>query len=543
MKDSLLLISKIRSTFINISYDQLTDFEDYYKENPKHFYSHRKDFISITDKPDPLMAFLNENYLKRRQPDILTASNQYFSWYRYERSLDTKGFGRDTPKLGIVTIENRDWIRLVSGNSIVLFATDNNEMHDYRSVEFKNTGISLYVRSSSGYGDYSFPRPDSQAVTPHLEDVNLIKQFPEYKYIDFSIFKMLNWYHMIENRFNKQYLWQVEMLIKGGFNRLADEVHRTSTMMDFKVFSKYQDFFKKTKNGLDNWNRIINCRKIGLEDPEFIYLDGGVWITSSYHSEVNWLELLKKHPEIKRDRFLKYINRRKYKETIFPKHSFIKVYYIYLLILEKLKLNLAKDKYCFPEDLENSMIDVLNTINPYDLKLKLVSEMFDLWQATLPVDEQHNQYILEADRLRILRNEQTRQRRQFEAQQEKAAKERAKKVEQGLAILFDFNKNLHVQIDDTYVLVAPTSKEDLLIEGKTLNHCVYSYLNRMGFLETTILFLRKKGYEDSPYYTVEIKDGQITQCRSTNNQDPANIVNYLKDWFETVKNKIQVQPS
>lgn len=211
--------------------------------------------------------------------------------------------------------------------------------------------------------------------------------------------------------------------------------------------------------------------------------------------------------------------------------------------MEKYKLNLAKDKYCFPENLENAMVDVFNTINPYDLKMELVTKMFNLWQETLPIDQQHNQYIIEQDRLTKLLNKQRRQRRQFEARQEKAAKERAKKAEQGLAILFDFNKNLHVQIDDTYVLVAPTSKEDLLIEGKTLNHCVYSYINRMGLLETTILFLRKIGYEDSPYYTVEIKNGQITQCRSTNNQDPANIANYVKDWFEGVKDSIQVQPS
>lgn len=539
MKDSLPLISKIRSTFINLNNDQLTDFEDYYKENPKHFYSHKKDFMDITDKPDPFMKYLNENYIKRKEEP----TKGYYHWYFYESILHTHDFKNEKPKLAMVNIDNRNWIRLVSGNSIVLFAADNNEMHHYRSVDFKNTGVTLYVRSSTGYGDYSFPRPDSQAVTPHPDDVNLIKQFPEYKYIDFSIFKMLNWYHMIENRFNKQYLWQVEMLIKGGFHRLADEVHRTSTIMDFKVFSKYQDFFKKTKNGLDNWNRIMKCRKIGLEDPEFIYLDGGLWITNDYHHEMNWLKLLEKHPEIKRDRFLKYISRRKSKNTIFPKHPFIKVYYVYLLIMEKYKLNLAKDKYCFPENLENAMVDVLKTINPYDLKLNLVSDMFDLWQATLPVEEQHNQYIIEADRLRILRNEQTRQIRQIEARQEKAAKERAKKAEQGLAILFDFNKNLHVQIDDTYVLVAPTSKEDLLIEGKTLNHCVYSYINRMGLLETTILFLRKIGYEDSPYYTVEIKNGQITQCRSTNNQDPANIANYVKDWFEGVKDSIQVQPS
>lgn len=538
MKDSLPLISKIRNIFINISNDQLSDFEDYYTTNPKHLYSHKNDFVDITHEADPLMKFLNENYLRRRQ----NISQGYFSWDKYERLLYSYEFEREKSKLGIVTIENRDWIRLVSGNSIVLFATDNNEMHDYRAVEFKNTGVSLYVRSSSGYGDYSFPRPDSQAVTPHPDDVNLIKQFPEYKYIDFSVFKMLNWYHMIENRFNKQYLWQVEMLIKGGFHRLADEVHRTSIMMDFKVFSKYQDFFKKTKNGLDNWNRIMKCRKIGLEDPEFIYLDGGLWLTNNYHYEMNWLKLLEKHPEIKRDRFLKYISRRKSKSTIFPSHPFIKVYYVYLLIMEKYKLNLAKDKYCFPENLENAMVDVLNTINPYDLKIELVTKMFNFWQATLPIDEQHNQYILDQDPSIRLHKEQTRQWQLLD-QQKKAAKERAKKAEQGLAILFDFNKNLHVQIDDTYVLVAPTSKEDLLIEGKTLNHCVYSYINRMGLLETTILFLRKKGYEDSPYYTVEIKDGQITQCRSTNNQDPANIANYVQDWFKTVKNSIQIQPS
>ena len=539
MLDSSLLISKIRSIFINLNNDQLTDFEDYYKENPKHFYSHKKDFVDITDKPDPFMKYLNENYLIRKQ----NHSKDYFSWNRYESPLFTYEFGRNTPKLGIVTIGNRDWIRLVSGNSIVLFAADNNEMHHYRSVDFKNTGVTLYVRSASGYGDYSYPKPDSQSVTPHPDDVNLIKQFPEYKYIDFSIFKMLNWYHMIENRFNKQYLWQVEMLIKGGFHRLADEVHRTSIIMDFKIFSKYVDFFKKEKNGLDNWNRIIKCREIGLEDPEFIYLDGGVWYSSNYQREVNWLEFFKKHPEIKKDRFLKYIKRRKNKSTIFPKHTFIKTYYVYLLIMEKLKLNMGKDKYCFPENLEAEMVEIFNTINPYELNSELVTKMFNTWQESLPMNEINNVYILEQERLENERLEWNLRAAKDLQRQKEALQKRAKKIEHGLAILFDFNKNLHVQIDDTYVLVAPKSKTELLIEGRVLNHCVYSYLDRIALNESTILFLRKKGYEDSPYYTVEVKNGEVTQCRSTNNQDPANIANYVKDWFKGVKDNIQVQPS
>jgi len=312
------------------------------------------------------------------------------------------------------------------------------------------------------------------------------------------------------------------MLIKQGYIKLAEELCSSYATIDFKIFRNYLDFFKKKGKGLNEYNQIVRLINEGFDDPEFMYLDRYI---NEWRS--NWfVHYLKIHHEMNRNRFLKYIKNRKGSKTKFGV-NFLTLYNIYLDEVHDLKLDLSKDKYAFPEDLIKAMEDHMLSINPYDYKNPEFSKLFDYWQSRLPIEEQSDIYVSRL--IEIKKEEQKRIN---------AAKKRAKEKERFLKFLWDYNKNIKFEINDLYVLTAPTSSEDLLIEGKTLNHCVGSYVERISKRETSIYFLRKKGFIDKPFYTVEIINGKLQQCRTTNNQVKPEILDLLDEWLNQNITKI-----
>jgi hypothetical protein len=69
---------------------------------------------------------------------------------------------------------------------------------------------------------------------------------------------------------------------------------------------------------------------------------------------------------------------------------------------------------------------------------------------------------------------------------------------------------------DLTIRAARDTKE-LIAEGKSLHHCVGTYAARYAKGETDILVIRKVSEPDKPYYTVEIRKGEIVQARGKNN--------------------------
>lgn len=68
-----------------------------------------------------------------------------------------------------------------------------------------------------------------------------------------------------------------------------------------------------------------------------------------------------------------------------------------------------------------------------------------------------------------------------------------------------------------YMVTYPKKPEDLYNEGEALNHCAGKYIPSVVRGETIILFLRKCGEPDKPYFTIEIKNGMLRQCHGFNN--------------------------
>jgi hypothetical protein len=73
----------------------------------------------------------------------------------------------------------------------------------------------------------------------------------------------------------------------------------------------------------------------------------------------------------------------------------------------------------------------------------------------------------------------------------------------------------------TYLVRPPATTEEIVAEGHTLHHCVHtgSYISKMIKGKLTILFIRRTEQPDEPFYTAEVVDGMLTQCRGANNCD------------------------
>lgn len=90
-------------------------------------------------------------------------------------------------------------------------------------------------------------------------------------------------------------------------------------------------------------------------------------------------------------------------------------------------------------------------------------------------------------------------------------------------------------------IVVPKKLDEIVQEGKKLNHCVGSYVDRVQNKETTILFIRKTADINTPFYTMEYKNKRVVQVRGKNNanygKDIENFIEEWKSWISKPKQK------
>ena len=90
---------------------------------------------------------------------------------------------------------------------------------------------------------------------------------------------------------------------------------------------------------------------------------------------------------------------------------------------------------------------------------------------------------------------------------------------------------------DGYAIMVPEEIEDIILEGRILQHCIHRcdfYFERINTKESYILFLRKENSLKTPWYTLEVEPGgNIRQKRTTGDNQNADLnaaMPFLKKW-------------
>lgn len=81
-------------------------------------------------------------------------------------------------------------------------------------------------------------------------------------------------------------------------------------------------------------------------------------------------------------------------------------------------------------------------------------------------------------------------------------------------------------------IVFPKGPDELISEGQSLHHCVGSYVDRVANGRCLILFLRKSDDENTPFYTIEVRKGEVVQIRGQYNCKPTPEVEGFMDIWE-----------
>lgn len=88
---------------------------------------------------------------------------------------------------------------------------------------------------------------------------------------------------------------------------------------------------------------------------------------------------------------------------------------------------------------------------------------------------------------------------------------------------------------EKFLLRLPREVHEIRQEGNALHHCVATYIDRVVKGETTILFLRERSNPETPFYTMEVRDGRMIQCRAKYNGRMTEEVKAFVELFERKK--------
>ena len=120
----------------------------------------------------------------------------------------------------------------------------------------------------------------------------------------------------------------------------------------------------------------------------------------------------------------------------------------------------------------------------------------------------------------------------YKKYQDRAARKQKRLQNKVIARLKEQNDlpAFHLHSNGLFVTIAG-STDELAREGRELHHCVATYSDKVARGETMILFIRRESDPDTPFYTMEFKDGVIQQLRGYANCEPTGEVLRFRDDF------------
>lgn len=102
--------------------------------------------------------------------------------------------------------------------------------------------------------------------------------------------------------------------------------------------------------------------------------------------------------------------------------------------------------------------------------------------------------------------------------------------------------------DGKFCIKAPEGVLDIVREGTILKHCIHTcdyYFERIESKESFLLFLRRVGQENTPWYTLEIEPGgNIRQKRTTGDDQKPDLneaIPFLRKWQQYVKKHMDAE--
>ena len=148
-------------------------------------------------------------------------------------------------------------------------------------------------------------------------------------------------------------------------------------------------------------------------------------------------------------------------------------------------------------------------------------------------------YNLDSEFILYPRNLQERHQQYVEEKREKDAEiqkmDDESKQEQFAETIASRGWKGYEMEDEGMLIRLPRSVGEIREEGHALHHCVAGYINRMLAGETCILFIRRKDAPEKQYYTIEVREGKIMQCRGKNNREMTNEVKEFVSLFRIKK--------
>lgn len=89
--------------------------------------------------------------------------------------------------------------------------------------------------------------------------------------------------------------------------------------------------------------------------------------------------------------------------------------------------------------------------------------------------------------------------------------------------------------DGHYIIRAAASPSELRVEGSALSHCVGGYAKSMSASECFIFFVRDIQHPNKSFYTLELRDKKIVQCRTKDNvsyEFNKEVYDFCQEWLK-----------
>lgn len=107
--------------------------------------------------------------------------------------------------------------------------------------------------------------------------------------------------------------------------------------------------------------------------------------------------------------------------------------------------------------------------------------------------------------------------------------------EKAIAGSFDEWQKRYQYQSKKLMMIPPHSAKEIVDEGAALHHCVRLYVKNVAEKKSVILFVRSVDEPNKSLCTVEVKDGQVTQARGFDNEEPpAQITAFIEQWKQRV---------